>query len=205
MIVIWLFIENIIKRNSWQAIRCKFLKWHLFRDPDTHPRAETPPSITQVGIRATGSSSSPPALASTAPSHQLTLEPISYPNIVPQNINFIFLNIPRIVVSGFRNEWSIKALVNFFCYIYLILVINRSISDPCMTIPNYHIFSPDHHDFLSLSPLCHLPLLFLFSPNATKYSYFGHYLDEIIPWQREHYGLMRLFPHSRAKAWGFLV
>lgn len=121
MIVIWLFIENTIKRNSWQAITCKFLKWHLLREPDTYPRAETSPSILRWASGLQG--------AHLALQAWIYCTVISYPNIVPQNINFIFLNIPRIFVSGFRNEWSIKALVNFFWYIDLILAINWSLHD----------------------------------------------------------------------------
>lgn len=205
MVMIWLFIENTIKRNSWHTIRCKFLIWYLFREPDMHPRTETSPSITQVSIRASGSSSSPPVLRVTVLSHRLTLVLTSYPKKSPKTSTSFFLIFQEFLCLALGMNGVLKALVYFSCYIYLILFITWSVSDPCMTIPNYHIFPPDHHDFLSLSPLCHLPLLFLFSHNATKYSYFGHYLDEIIPWQTQHYGLMCLCSHSRAKAWGFLV
>lgn len=128
MIVLWLFIENTIKRNSWQAITCKFLKWHLWENLiRIHEQKLLPPSSGgHQGYRELIQPSRP---GFTVPSYRLTLVPISYPNIVPQNINFIFLNIPRIFVSGFRNEWSIKALVNFFWYIDLILAINWSLHD----------------------------------------------------------------------------
>lgn len=136
MIMIGIFVENTIKMKYWQAIKRKFLKWHLLGKPERYLWPAALPLPHWSGIRLTmRSSASLSVLGSTERHIGWHCCPHPTPTQSPTNINLIFLIIiPRIFTTASRNERSTKGESKFFLTSdNLVLGIHQFAFDPWKT------------------------------------------------------------------------